>query len=630
MCNSDRSAWAPLAQRLAAAGVHSLALDYRGYGESGGERSADDFRRQQVIVTEKWPGDVDAALAALLAQPGVDRTRVGAAGGSCGVNQAVRLARRHPEVKTLALFAGNADQAGQDFLAATPWMPLVGIASHDDGPAVGDMQWLLGFSSHPANRLLEYPRGGHGTELFAVHADLAPAVAAWFEQHLVKSPVTGPPTGAAAVAPRPPSPSVRTLQALREPGGAAALLAKLRAGERPALPPENAVNTLGYELLGAGRAADAVAVFEVNVAAHPRSANALDSLGDGLVAAGRLDEARAAAQKAIEAIPNDPTENADYRRGVREASEAKLRQLAGGGGAGGGAGTAPAPAPAPGTPPAQPPLDVVFRTPVLFTVPGMDAVQTRPGVVYRRAEVAGAPRDLTFDLTLPARRADGARPPVVVLISGSGVEGPIDFGKSAGFASTARALAASGLAAVSFEKRYVMPRDGGGGVAAGAEDLAALLDHLRAHAGELGVDAERMALWAYSGGGWLLGSALGEGAEARPYLRALVGYYPVLDLFPGMPESERQRLAPYLPLQRLRARSAAPPPLLIARAGLDQPHLNAGIDAFAALARERGGSLELLAHEQGRHGFDVLDDVERTREILRATIAFLRRHLAVE
>ena len=98
MCNSSREAWYGLGPKLAARGLHAVALDYRGYGSSGGERRRDDFREQQRIVDEKWPGDVDAALAFLSAQPGVDRQRIGAAGGSCGVNQSVKLARRHPEV----------------------------------------------------------------------------------------------------------------------------------------------------------------------------------------------------------------------------------------------------------------------------------------------------------------------------------------------------------------------------------------------------------------------------------------------------------------------------------------------------------------------------------------------------
>src|SRR5918911_600847 len=38
MCNTTRGSWAPLAPQLAAAGIHALTMDYRGFGESAGDR----------------------------------------------------------------------------------------------------------------------------------------------------------------------------------------------------------------------------------------------------------------------------------------------------------------------------------------------------------------------------------------------------------------------------------------------------------------------------------------------------------------------------------------------------------------------------------------------------------------
>src|SRR5579872_1589589 len=88
MCNSNRKAWEPVASQLSAEGISALT---RGYGESEGERI--DFRKDpqklQQVQTTKWPGDVDAAYAYLLAQPGVNKERIGAGGGSCGVGFAV-------------------------------------------------------------------------------------------------------------------------------------------------------------------------------------------------------------------------------------------------------------------------------------------------------------------------------------------------------------------------------------------------------------------------------------------------------------------------------------------------------------------------------------------------------------
>ena len=65
-CNRQRKIWDGLAQQLAAAGINVLTLDYRGYGESGGDRF-DKLPQQEAvqIQAEKWPGDIDTAIAGL-------------------------------------------------------------------------------------------------------------------------------------------------------------------------------------------------------------------------------------------------------------------------------------------------------------------------------------------------------------------------------------------------------------------------------------------------------------------------------------------------------------------------------------------------------------------------------------
>jgi dienelactone hydrolase len=329
MCNSRRTAWSGLAGKLSAAGLHVIALDYRGYGESGGTPFSQlQPAERQRAAREQWAGDIDAAFAFLVSQPGVDRTRVGAAGGSCGVDNAIQLARRHPEVKTLVLLAGGTTQAGEQFLAQSPWMPIFGSAAHDDAQAVEGMRWLLGFSSGRDNTLKEYPNGGHGTDMFAVHKDLEPAIVAWFDQHLVKRPVRA--TASAAPA---PGPSARVAATLREPGGGVRLVADLKAARKAGKPfaiaPEAAINALGYELIQEGRVPDAVGVFELNVEAYPGSANTLDSLSDGYLAAGDKTKALDFARKAIAALPGDKTAPDEFKQQIRESAERKIRELGG-------------------------------------------------------------------------------------------------------------------------------------------------------------------------------------------------------------------------------------------------------------------------------------------------------------
>jgi dienelactone hydrolase len=154
-CNQQRKNWDELAGRLAGTGINVLTLDYRGYGESGGtsykDLPQDEFAR---MVAEKWPGDVDTAFKYLVAQPGVTRGIVGAGGASCGVNQSIQLARRHPEVKSLVLLSGNTDRDGRAFLRKSEKLPMMLSAADDDGAAVEVMQWLYELSENAGSKFV--------------------------------------------------------------------------------------------------------------------------------------------------------------------------------------------------------------------------------------------------------------------------------------------------------------------------------------------------------------------------------------------------------------------------------------------------------------------------------------------
>jgi dienelactone hydrolase len=168
------------------------------------------------------------------------------------------------------------------------------------------------------------------------------------------------------------------------------------------------------------------------------------------------------------------------------------------------------------------------------------------------------------------------------------------------FVSYGELVAASGLVAVTFDHRFLGPDR----IGDAADDVAALVAHVRADAGGLGIDPDRVALWAFSGGGPLLAAPIRE----RPsWLRAAVAYYAVLA---GLEEE-----APHAP------------PMLVARAGQDSQQLNATIDRFVAAALAAGVSLDLMNHPDGRHGFDILDDDYRSKQIIRRTLQFLHDHL---
>ena len=328
MCNSKRQAWDPLVPLLVAKGIHVLAIDYRGYGESGGKPQATLTQDERVKITrEVWPADFDRAFAFLVSQPGVDKARIGAAGGSCGVHNAIQLARRHAEVTTLALLAGGTDDEGERYLERAPWIPILAVAAHDDGNAVDTTGWTMRFSSNPNNTLKEYARGGHGTDLFAVHEDLTPAIATWFERHLITQAVKVTPNAS----PR-PGPSSQLAAKLRARGGVAALIAEVRAarksGAKVQLPPEGAVNQMGYAALQSKQLKEAIELFTLNVEAHPDSANVYDSLSDAYLAANDRANTKRYAKKTLETLPRDKSLDDNLRKQIRESAEAKLKAKA--------------------------------------------------------------------------------------------------------------------------------------------------------------------------------------------------------------------------------------------------------------------------------------------------------------
>ena len=267
----------------------------------------------------------------------------------------------------------------------------------------------------------------------------------------------------------------------------------------------------------------------------------------------------------------------------------------------------------------MPPFEEMVRMRIVLSVAGMDAVTSRRDLVYKTAE--GEP--LKMDVYAPAGPARAR--PAVLLVHG----GPIPKlgAKNMGvFQSYGELLAASGFVAVAFDHRFLAPSR----LADAGSDVADLIAHVRTNAATLGVDPERIAIWAFSGGGPFLAAPLRE----RPgWLRAVLAFYAVLDLQqppPGAPDSGvgpemRERFSA---IRGLGDDARKAPPLLVARAGLDHPWLNGGIDRFVQEALARGATLDLLNHPDGRHGFDILDDDARTKEILRRALEFLKERLA--
>jgi acetyl esterase/lipase len=239
-----------------------------------------------------------------------------------------------------------------------------------------------------------------------------------------------------------------------------------------------------------------------------------------------------------------------------------------------------------------------FSKPIVYQVDGMREARVQRDVVYKRD--AGA--ELKLNIYVPARLSGDARVPAVFFVHGGPIPEQITPPTQWGvFISYGELAAASQLVGVTLNHRLYAPND----FERSQADVAAAIDYVREHAAELNVDAERIALWYFSGGGPLLSAVLRD----RPaYVRCVLAFYAFLDM------------------RQVRAKGGGLP-MFIARAGLDQPMINQSIDAFVQEALAGNAPLDLMNHPAGRHGFDILDDDERSREIIARAVAFAQVHV---
>jgi acetyl esterase/lipase len=267
-----------------------------------------------------------------------------------------------------------------------------------------------------------------------------------------------------------------------------------------------------------------------------------------------------------------------------------------------------------------------------YTVPGMDTVRVIRDVRYKTATVnarAGVP--LALDVYLVP---GGTRAPGLVFVHGGLVAGTAPHAKEwPSYRSWGRIAAASGMVGVVLDHRMntndVVDQAGG--------DLLDAVAHVRAHAGEYGLDPDRLCVAFYSAGGPISSVVL---RRATPYVRCVVLYYPYLDLehlsrttpFRGpLPVARIDSLRGYSPRAALARGADSLPPIFLARAGRDAiPFLNESVDRFVAEALRRNVVLDLVNHASGVHGFDIETRDERTRDIIAQTLRFARRHLGLE
>ena len=254
---------------------------------------------------------------------------------------------------------------------------------------------------------------------------------------------------------------------------------------------------------------------------------------------------------------------------------------------------------------------------VVLELPGADAVIVRHDVPF--APVDG--ERLTMDIYYPAGPATHERTPAVLFVTGYSDDGMrkvvgCNAKDMASYISWAQLVAASGLVAITYTTRRP------------ATDVHKVLDFVRQHAEPLGIDEERIGIWSCSGN---VPNALSMCMNADPYVRcAALCYGYMLDLEGST--SVADAAARFRFVNACAGKSvedlASNLPLFIARAGRDEmPHLNDTIDRFVAEAVKHNLPVTVVNHHTGPHAFDVVDDSEASRGVVKQILAFMQFHL---
>jgi hypothetical protein len=248
---------------------------------------------------------------------------------------------------------------------------------------------------------------------------------------------------------------------------------------------------------------------------------------------------------------------------------------------------------------------------VVYGVPGMTDVRVQRDLRYQDGEGT-----LVMDLYESSKWIAGVPPPVVVIVMG--YPDPTGFYRYVGWATSwARLLAVSGVATVIYATSDP------------AADIHTVLRHVREHAASLAIDGNRIGILACSANVAAALSALMVGSLAR-CAALLYGF--TMDLDGGTSVAAASSMFGFANACAGKSVDdlAADIPLCLVRAGREQfAGLNEVLDRFVGAAVARNLPVTLVNHASGPHAFDLEDDSEASRRIIRQVLSFLCLHLEV-
>ncbi len=162
---TTKEAYSDFAEKLAAIGLHSIAIDFRGHGESGGGNYS-EFSDEEH---QKYALDLQTAIDFLKSHD--PNMKIGIVGASIGANIAIQYAVSNP-VSFLVLLSPGLNyrgvNAGEMVVKLPETLPVYFATATDDERVPGNSlqaETMLNACSSKVMTMMTFREGGHGTEL---------------------------------------------------------------------------------------------------------------------------------------------------------------------------------------------------------------------------------------------------------------------------------------------------------------------------------------------------------------------------------------------------------------------------------------------------------------------------------
>lgn len=255
---------------------------------------------------------------------------------------------------------------------------------------------------------------------------------------------------------------------------------------------------------------------------------------------------------------------------------------------------------------------------IVYQIPEMEKVVRHQGIIYHSTNGV----DLKADIYLPPDGGKDNNYPVVILVNGYPDSAVNEiWGRDQKdlqlFVSWGELLAASGIATVSYQTQFSL------------SETDSLINFLSDNSEEYGIDIKRIGVFGASAN-----TLAAQSLMNKDYynIKCAVLYYGILltpdHRFFASIDSAATMYGFYW--SDLRPITSIPTntPMLITKAGNDEFQIvTETTDYYVSEALKSNAHVTYIHYPEGQHDFDILDDTETSRLIIKQTVEFLKTYL---